>query len=256
MGTDYLGLQRELGSLLGLAGDMALRGQGGHERTIKPDGSVVTNVDVEIERFLRPRVLELTPGAGLWGEETGHTPQTEEGLWVVDPIDGTTNYTHGIPMWGVTAAFLCQGQIQVGAFVLPALGETYLAVRGHGATMNGVPIEGVQVGEIKPKDLVAHGDSKLRWIGRVPGKPRHVGSFVVEAGYTALQRFRAMAAGTVSLYDAAAGILVCREVGCEIREMGGAAWDESEWLDGDRCRPFMIGPPGNQTQFGPELAVY
>ena len=233
---------------------MAKKAHPHHTAEVKPDGSIVTNVDREVEIFLRKELLDMTPGAGFWGEEFGLEPPTTHGFWAVDPIDGTTNYSHGLPIWGVTAAYMVDGVAEVGAFVLPELDEMFLARRGCGATMNGEPIAPVRAGDIGPKELMAHGDGKMRWLGRVPGKPRHVGSFVVEAGYTALQRFRAMTTGNVCLYDSAAGVLVCREAGCDIRELDGKVWDEAEWQTGDRCRPFYIGPAGSQMPFGPNLA--
>ena len=73
---------------------------------IKADGSLVTPVDHAIEAAFRPFALALTPGAGFWGEEEGYTPPTEAGFWVLDPIDGTSNFAFGQALWGVTGAFL------------------------------------------------------------------------------------------------------------------------------------------------------
>ena len=84
---------------------------------------------------------------------------------------------------------------------------------------------------------------------RYPGKVRHVGAFVVEAGMFATGGLRVLLTNGVRLYDAAAGIVIARELGAEIREMDGSDWDETEWTKPDRCRTFGFFPPGSGWPF-------
>ena len=187
----------------------------------KGDTSLVTNVDREIELFLCKELLELTPGAGFYGEEYGHTPATEAGYWVVDPVDGTSNFVYGQPLWGITAAYLLQGKIQLGVIILPDLNELYRARIDSDAFCNDRSLPPVPPGPILKTQLVGNTDSRLRNNKLIPGKVRHIGAFVVEATFAATQRTRAMITGRIKLYDCAAGILICRQAGCDVLNLTG-----------------------------------
>ncbi|QYK54452.1 MAG: inositol monophosphatase family protein [Fimbriimonadaceae bacterium] len=216
----------------------------------KKDRTLVTNVDRDIEVFLREQLDKLTPGAGVYGEEYGHSPATEAGYWVIDPIDGTSNFAYGQPLWGITAAYLYGGRIVSGVIHLPEVGETYTAVDGFGAYKNAEPIPIVAPGIIESTELVAHADSQVKYRKQTPGKMRHIGAFVVESSFVATQRYRALITGTIKLYDCAAGIIICRESGCEARYLTGEPFDESRHQGPDYCDPFYLGPKGSNFPFG------
>lgn len=216
----------------------------------KKDSSLVTNVDRAIEQFLKPELLALTPGAGFYGEEFGHTPAAEAGYWVVDPVDGTSNFAYGQPLWGITAAYLQHGVIQSGVILLPDLGELYVATRGQGAFLNGQPLPPIPEGEITQSQLLGNTDSNVIYLNQSPGKLRHIGSFVVESTFVATQRYRALITGQICLYDCAAGILINRELGAEIRHLTGEPFDESKHLDKGRIPPYYIGPKNSNFPFG------
>ncbi|MCU0317014.1 MAG: inositol monophosphatase family protein [Fimbriimonadaceae bacterium] len=223
---------------------------------LKADGSIVTQADREVETMLKEAFLGLTPGAGFWGEEFGFTPPTDAGFWVVDPIDGTSNYAHGQALWGVTAGYLRDGILEQGIIYMPRLNMMLCAERGGGATLNGKPMSPIPPGEIQPQQLVGHGDATLPAISDCPGKMRHLGAFVIEAAYVATQSLRAMTAGRVKLYDAAGGILICRELGAEIRELSGADWREADWQKESRCNPLYIGPRESNFPYGNHWSRY
>lgn len=216
----------------------------------KKDSSLVTNVDRAIEQFLKPRLLEMTPGAGFFGEEYGHTAGTEAGYWVVDPVDGTSNFAFGQPLWGITAAFLRNGVIESGAIFLPELGEMYLASLGGGAFLNGERLADIPGGAIAETELLGNTDSQIHFLGQTPGKMRHIGSFVVESAFVATQRYRALMTGSIRLYDCAAGILLCREAGAEVRYLTGEVFDESRHMGVEPCDPFYMGPRESNFPFG------
>lgn len=234
------------------AAEMALSRQrmSGHE--LKEDGSVVTEVDREVERFLRAELGPLTPGAGIWGEEYGFAEPTEAGYWVIDPIDGTSNFAFGLPLWGVTAGYLIHGKIEWGAMNLPALGWSFVARRGQGATLNGQPMRPIAPGPILDHQLVGYGDSiPTNVVGGkvIPGKVRHVGSFVVEAAFMAVQGLRAMLTSRCNLYDCAGGFAVLRELGAEVRHLDGTTWDEVEGCKPQRLPPLAAVPRGSNFPF-------
>ena len=105
----------------------------------KRDSSPVTEADREAELLVRRRLAELRPEHGVIGEEYGVSHPEARFQWVVDPIDGTKAFIHGVPLFGTLLALLDQGQPVVGVIHMPALGESVWAAKGHGAFLNGSP---------------------------------------------------------------------------------------------------------------------
>lgn len=98
----------------------------------------VTEADRAVEVQLKSELAQVFPDDGFWGEETGGA--TQASLWVADPIDGTSNFMAGLPLWGTSLAYVENGQTHLGFLVFPQLGLAYEAVKGGGATCNGQPI--------------------------------------------------------------------------------------------------------------------
>jgi fructose-1,6-bisphosphatase/inositol monophosphatase family enzyme len=210
---------------------------------VKPDGSLVTSTDREIEEILREKLPPLAPGAAIWGEELGYEAPTDAGQWLIDPIDGTSNFIYGVPLWGVTAAYYRDGKIVAGVISLPALGQRLWASDGEGAFLNGNRMPQVKTGPIKPYELIGHNQASSAKETRWPGKSRHLGSFVAEFAMFAQGSLRAMTSTRVMLYDAAAGIVIAREVGAVIKHHDHRDFDESEWVRPVRVEPFVFLPP-------------
>jgi histidinol phosphatase-like enzyme (inositol monophosphatase family) len=99
----------------------------------KRDGTVVTEADRNAEAFIRDRLAELFPDDGVLGEEHGERPGTSGWRWVLDPIDGTVSFVHGVPLYGTLVAVEWQGTSHVGVIEMPALGERVHAATGRGA---------------------------------------------------------------------------------------------------------------------------
>ncbi len=113
---------------------------GSNRVTAKADGTPVTDVDLEVDRLLRERIVARFPDHGMLTEEsTTVTPDTEW-TWVIDPIDGTSNYTTDVPYWCVSVALAHRGAPVMGIVDAPVLSRRYAAVRGQGARRNGTPI--------------------------------------------------------------------------------------------------------------------
>lgn len=100
----------------------------------------VTQADRDIEFFIRDDLARKYPDDGVHGEEHDTTHGTSGFTWVIDPIDGTTNFINGIPLWTIVLAGVSGGQTQVGVIHDPNSDETFVAVRGRGATLNDAPI--------------------------------------------------------------------------------------------------------------------
>src|SRR5262245_16659311 len=98
----------------------------------KPDGSPVSEADVAVERRLRELISEQRPSDGVLGEELGETGSRER-RWVLDPIDGTSNFVTRRPLWGTHIALEVEGEIVLGVITRPVLGASWWASRGAGA---------------------------------------------------------------------------------------------------------------------------
>lgn len=100
----------------------------------------VSEADQAVETFIRDHIAKAWPNDGIYGEEHGNTAGTSGFDWVIDPIDGTTNFVNGIPVWTVVLAGVADGATQVGVIHDPNADETFAAQRGKGATVNGSPM--------------------------------------------------------------------------------------------------------------------
>lgn len=94
---------------------------------------VVSSMDRDAEAMIIEDLLGARPADGLLGEEGGERPGTSGVRWVVDPLDGTVNYLHRLPMWGVSIAAEVDGRGEIGVVHVPEFAESYVAARGHGA---------------------------------------------------------------------------------------------------------------------------
>lgn len=106
----------------------------------KPDLTPVTDADRATERLLRERIARDRPGDGVLGEEEGGDGGDGGSRWILDPIDGTRNYTRGLPVWATLIALERDGTVDCGVVSAPALGRRWWAVRGGGAFANGEEI--------------------------------------------------------------------------------------------------------------------
>lgn len=242
-------LQKELEELCKRAGELAIKCREELQSELKEDGSIVTNADRAVEEFIRNELAVLSPGTPIWGEEMGYEPPNEKGLWLIDPIDGTSNFCYGLPFWGVTVSHVLNGKIETGCINAPELGWSLAAQRGAGAFMNGERMPDIEPGIIESHNLVGYGDVRMPLKQKLPGKIRHVGAFVVEAVMFHTGGLRALITNGVRLYDAAAGILIAREIGAEVKELDGSEWEEAEWLQPTRCRRFGFFPKDSNWPF-------
>jgi histidinol phosphatase-like enzyme (inositol monophosphatase family) len=107
------------------------------ETSRKSDGSFVTVADREAESYLRRQIAERFPDDGILGEEEGELAGRSGRRWIVDPIDGTFAFVHGVPFYGVLIALEIENEMKVGVVNIPALGEIISAAKGCGCLLNG-----------------------------------------------------------------------------------------------------------------------
>ena len=109
------------------------------ETTTKTDGSYVTIADREAEAHIRRQIAERFPDDGILGEEEGESQGRSGRRWIIDPIDGTFAFVHGVPFYGVLIALEIEGEMSAGVINIPALGEIVSAAKGLGCYLNGEP---------------------------------------------------------------------------------------------------------------------
>jgi myo-inositol-1(or 4)-monophosphatase len=246
--SQFSALLPRLGEIANEAGQIAQKARSSPTRELKPDGSIVTNGDCLVETFLRKELKVLLPDSAVWGEEYGFSEEGTAGLWLVDPIDGTSNYSYGSPMWGVSIAFVRGSEIELGAVALPDLKETYLAAKGLGVTANGTRLQQIPPGAIKNEELVSYSDRVLKICPVVPGKMRASGAFVIDGCFVASQRFRGLVGVREKLYDVAACVLFGLELGADIRYADGQPFNLKVLKkDVKIAKPWVIFP--SQSKF-------
>ncbi|MGP6088885.1 inositol monophosphatase family protein [Antarctobacter jejuensis] len=159
----------------------------------------VSDADRNVELRIRERLAGAWPDDGIFGEEHDPKPGSSGFDWVIDPIDGTTNFVNGIPAWTIVIAGVADDQTQIGVIHDPNVDETYVAVRGQGGTLNDKPIQ-VATGQSIQDGTVAVGYSnRVASRNVVP---------VVEALIDRGAMFHRNASGALSLAYVSAGRLL------------------------------------------------
>jgi myo-inositol-1(or 4)-monophosphatase len=236
---------RSLADIVHQAGEIAKNARLNLKPELKGDGSIVTNADREVELWLRSELAAFAPGTTVWGEEFGFEEPGPEGIWLVDPVDGTSNFTFGSPLWGVSVGLVKGSEVTLGSVSLPDLNELYIAEAGFGAYRNNERIPPIPPGPVRDEQLVSYGDWLLRTHPnmRPPGKMRLSGAFVIDGTFTAMQRYRGLLAQRERLYDAAACIVIASECSADIRYTNGEPLDIAALARPVPIeRPWMIFP--------------
>lgn len=234
-------------SLVEQAGTLAVAARSTLVRELKADQSLVTNVDRAVEQFLREGLASRFPGDDFYGEETGGDPSGRR-VWIADPIDGTINYASGLPCWGVSLGLAAEGAPVLGAFHLPATGETFWFEAGRGAWRNDEPLWVPPGGPLHREDPVAIGSEALPVLDltRFPARQRNLGSLAAHWCYTASGALRACVSVWDHLHDVGAAFGLALEAGCVIEYLDGGSVPFAAFLrDRTNLRPLVVG--GSQT---------
>lgn len=185
---------------------------------------LVTQTDLAVEKLLVERLPELAPGSTVLAEESHRTLAPGDLTWIIDPVDGTTNYAHGLPLVAVSVALWRAVRPVLGAVYLPMLGELFWAGRGQGAFLNGQPIAVSRETDMR-KALIATGFpysfhqevdlicSRLKGVLLASQGIRRLGSAATDLAYTACGRFEGFYETGLKPWDTAAGWLLVEEAG-------------------------------------------
>jgi len=215
---------------------------------LKSDDTLVTAADRAVERFLHERLAQIAPGWSFLGEETGLSGDPNAPTWVIDPIDGTTNFARGIPLWCISIGAVTNGEPVFGVLAVPELDELYWAAKGQGAwkIKNG-QTRRLQVIDHLPlaqEDPIAGNTTVDRIINfaDVPNRLRNFGSLAYHLVLLAQGGIVANVAHYHKLYDVAAGLCLCFEAGCEARYLSGEKWHAVVSTKSETT-PMLCAPP-------------
>jgi myo-inositol-1(or 4)-monophosphatase len=216
-------------------GGRILRERFGGRRTIDYKGGIdlVTDADRASEEALLAFLSARFPQASVLAEESGWSGARDAPLrFVLDPLDGTTNYAHGLPHFAVNVAALDAGGIAAGATWDPLREEMFLAARGGGASCNGEPIRVSETAELVrallvtgfPYDVHQSSEVPLRIFGEVMRRARAIrrmGAAALDLAYVACGRFDGYWEMRLKPWDLAPGILLVREAGGIVNDFEG-----------------------------------
>lgn len=207
------------------------------------DYDLVTAADKACEAFVASQVHEKYPTHSVLSEERGDDAVASDWQWVVDPVDGTTNFKSGLPYFTISIGVQYRGETVVGVVYAPRLDELFTAVKGEGARLNGEPISCSACSAISravvctgfPYDKAENSDNNIEESVRIIPKVRgfrRMGSASLDICYTAAGIFDAFWELNLHIWDVCAAFLIATEAGCEIHP-----------LRADRGVSILIVPP-------------
>ena len=219
-----------------IAGKEILAAQSG-ERKVEYKGEIdlVTEMDLRAEEIIKEFFASKFPDIAILAEESGLSGSDSNIRWIIDPIDGTTSYSHGIPHFAVSIALEQDGILEVGVVYNPPLNECFSAIKGEGAFLNGRPIEISATRELKrsllatgfPYDRATSPDNNVAQFNAFLIKAqgiRRFGSAALDLCYTAAGRFDGYWEMKLKPWDTAAGILILTEAGGKVTDFKGGQY--------------------------------
>jgi myo-inositol-1(or 4)-monophosphatase len=209
----------------------------------KADGSLFTEADLASQQALQQHLPSILPYPVLGEEMTPAEQQAlwdanKAGLWVVDPIDGTTNFVNGLPYFAISVALMVNGKSELGVVYNPVSDEMFYASRGHGAFLNGVKLP-LKLVPNTMADAVAGVELKYLRSGKLASRmlsvapcasQRNLGSSTLDWCFVASGRYDLYLHGGQRLWDYAAGAVILEEAGGKLALInGGNYWDGPIW---------------------------
>lgn len=209
----------------------------------KPDHTLVTRADHEIEAFLAQRIRAAYPDHALIGEEGARARGTGY-LWAVDPIDGTRAFVQGLPCWGTAIGVFYRGEPRWGLFYMPLLDDWTYTEGEDGVCCNGRDLCGAVRAEWDEQSFLAISSSAHYFYEIGVKRTRALGSVMAGAAYTARGSSLGGFFHRASIWDLAAGAAILQRAGAELQYLSGRAIDWGELADGRRApEPVLAAHP-------------
>jgi myo-inositol-1(or 4)-monophosphatase len=198
---------------------------------------LVTAADLESEKQIKATILERFPDHQIIAEESSKEISDTNGCtWIIDPLDGTTNFAHQVSIFSVSIAFAQNGELKTGVVFNPVSGELFSAVKAEGAWLNGVAIHVSDCEKISESLLVTgfpydikqgprpYMDKFANCLSAAIGV-RRLGSAALDLCFVACGRFEGFWEENLKPWDTAAGTLIAREAGAMVTDFSGQAYD-------------------------------
>lgn len=198
----------------------------------KGENDFVTKIDKEAEQAIISKIKQSYPDHAFYGEESGKQGDDETYTWLIDPLDGTTNFIKGIPHFCVSIALLHKGRLDQAVVFDPIRGELFTASRGNGAQLNGYRIRASKSKDLsqtilatafpfKNKNTLAEFTKQFTQVFSAAGDIRRTGSAALDMAYVAAGRFDGYWERGINPWDTAAGELLVRESGGLVTDFAG-----------------------------------
>lgn len=224
----------------------------------KADGSYVTELDRENEETIKQSLLQDYLDVPFLGEEFGGTSHLTGRLWVVDPIDGTTNFVTGLPEWGISIGLCEDGEPVAGVFYMPCTDEMFWGVRGFGAYCNEKKLQAPDPGDLHEESTLGFTSTALKTlpISGLSGRLRCFGSIAAEFAYTAKGALGCIIGCNEHSWDIAATLCIAREAGCNLAYLNGSRLDFRDVLtEGCMRSEYILAVPAMIERMIPLLRV-
>ncbi len=227
---------RDVAILAARAGARILRRGFGQTQRISRKGLVdlVTEQDRRSEEAIVQIIQSAFPNHAILAEERGEAGVPSRHRWIVDPLDGTTNYAHGYPVFCVSVAYEKEGQVDVGVIVDPLRREVFVAERGQGVTLNGRPARVsradtlidclLETGFPYERSRMGIALAQLEHLAYTSQGVRRAGAAALALAYVAVGRLDGFWEATLSPWDHAAGALLIQEAGGVVTQIDGAPY--------------------------------
>ena len=204
--------------------------------TTKGDRDVTSDVDVAVETVVRDFLHKHTPHAGFLGEEEGGTSPGDGYRWILDPIDGTINFLHHVPLCAISLSLVCDEVTLTSVIDLPFLGAQYSALRGYGAYANGTRLRVSTTHELRnalvsidqytfSNNASLKNDLRHKLVGHLAPQVQRVrmfGTSAIELAWMAQGRLDACVMLGNKPWDTSAGVLIAQEAGARVIDLDGS----------------------------------
>ena len=214
---------KDLNSLFELVSKRQLKDFGNISASNKSDGSLITSCDLWSDKTIVDGLSIIAPNEGVLSEEGAKTVPASEAYWIVDPLDGTTNFAAGIPYWSISVARFVEGKPQSSFLIIPTLNKNFLAIKGKGVWLNNQKIENNTNNQ--KSECVSLCSRSIKILQKnpnstFPGKIRLLGVSSLNLTSVAMGQTFGAIESTPKIWDIAAAWLLLEELNCSI-----------EWLE-------------------------
>jgi myo-inositol-1(or 4)-monophosphatase len=210
---------RELDSLFELVCQRQLKDFGNIGASSKADGSLITSCDLWSDKTIVEGLASIAPNEGVLSEEGGKSIPNTKAYWVVDPLDGTTNFAAGIPYWSISVARFVDGKPQSSFLIIPTLKKKFVCIKGEGVWLNNKKINSKQTNY--QSDCISLCSRSIKILQKkpnsvFPGKIRLLGVSSLNLTSVAMGQTFGAIESTPKIWDIAAAWLLLEELNCSL----------------------------------------